>query len=102
MKLARLKTMLRKRGAADHTSKYRGREVLNKLRLDHLSSAEREFLENTCLDYQDIFYMPGVKLSSRNAAQHSIEVEPGTAPTNTRPYRLLEAQNQVGKLLTKG
>jgi hypothetical protein len=51
--------------------------------------------------------MPGDKLRSTNAAQHSIEAEPGTAPINTRPYRLPEAQkaeieNQVGKLLNEG
>jgi hypothetical protein len=64
-------------------------------------------LENTCLDYHDIFYLSGEKLSSTNAARHSIALVPGTAPINTRPFRLPEAQKaeiekQLVKLLDEG
>jgi hypothetical protein len=72
-----------------------------------LNSEERRGLEGTCLDYQDIFYLPGDKLSSTNAATHSIPLVPGTTPINTRSYRLPEAQKaeierQVDKLLEEG
>jgi hypothetical protein len=75
--------------------------------LDHLNSEERKTVENTCLDYQDIFYLPGDKLSSTNATRHSITLVLGTTPINTRPYRLPEAQKagierQVEKLLDEG
>jgi hypothetical protein len=64
-------------------------------------------LENTCLEFQDIFHLPGEKLTATNATRHSITVVPGTAPINTRPYRLPEAQKaetekQVEKLLDEG
>jgi hypothetical protein len=82
-------------------------EILNKLRLEHRNDEERNTLQNTCLNYQDIFYLPGDKLSSKNAVKHSITLVPGTVPINTRPYRLPEAQRaemeeQVTKLLNEG
>ena len=85
----------------------RERNILMKLRLDHLNSEERKALVETCSDYQDIFYLPGDVLSSTGAIKHSIRVEPGTEPINTRPYRLPEAQkaeveNQVKELLREG
>ena len=48
--------------------------------------------------------MPGDKLSATNAARHTIHLEPGTTPINTRPYRLPESQKdeidrQVEQLL---
>jgi hypothetical protein len=87
--------------------KDRRKEVLSKLRLEHLNEEERNMIENTCSDYQDVFYLPGEELSSTNAVKHSIKVLPGTAPINTRPYRLPEAQKieiekQVEKLVDEG
>ena len=52
----------------------------------------KKLLVQACSDYQNIFYLPGDKLSSMGAAWHSISVEPGTGPINTRPHRLPEAQ----------
>jgi len=54
-----------------------------------------------------VFYLPGDKLSSTDAARHVINVEPGTEPINTRPYRLpetqkLELDKQVKRLLWEG
>jgi hypothetical protein len=53
---------------------------------------KRKLLSGTCSDFSDIFYLPGDKLSSTGAAQHSINVEPGTEPINTRSYRLPKSQ----------
>jgi hypothetical protein len=63
-----------------------------------------KLLMGICQDYQDIFYLPGDSLSSTVATRHSIRVQPGAEPVNTRPYRLPEAQkaeveSQVEKLL---
>jgi len=60
-----------------------------------------------CFDYQDVFYLPGDRLSSTNAVKHTITLEPGVAPINTRPYRLPESQKeevdwQVKQLLEDG
>jgi hypothetical protein len=89
--------------------RYRDRkpEVLSKLRFDHLNREEKAMLEQTCSDYQDIFYLPGDELSSTNAVKHSITVVPGTTPINTKSYRLPEAQKaeiekQVDEMLDKG
>ena len=57
--------------------------------------------------YWDIFCLPGDKLSSTGATQHSISVEPGAESMNTRPYWLPETQKfevdkQAKKLLQEG
>jgi len=75
--------------------------------LEHLNAEENKLLADTCLEYQDIFYLPGDRLSSTGAARHTVTVEPGTEPINTRPYRLPETQKvevgeQVKKLLREG
>jgi hypothetical protein len=54
----------------------------------------RKKIEKTCLDYQDIFYLPGEVLSSTTAVKHEIRLGPGTEPVNARPYRLPESQKQ--------
>jgi hypothetical protein len=67
-------------------------EVLKRLRLEHLNEEERKEIEKTCLDYQDIFYLPGETLSSTTLVKHEIRLEPGTEPANARSYRLPETQ----------
>jgi hypothetical protein len=85
----------------------RERSILSQLRLEHLNSEERKSLTGACSDFADVFYLPGDKLSSTGAVQHTINVEAGTQPINTRPYRLPEAQKgevkkEVQKLLKAG
>jgi len=93
--------------STEFESQDRERKILTQLRLEHLNTEERKLLVQTCSDYQDIFYLPGNRLSSTDAARHTVTVEPGTEPINTRPYRLSEAQKvevgeQVKKLLHEG
>jgi hypothetical protein len=92
LKLARIENMTIDKEGATKRYKYQGNEVLDSLRLEHLNGKQRKILENTCLDYQDIFHLPGDKLSSTNATNHSITLVLGTTPVNTRPYGLPEAQ----------
>ena len=85
----------------------RDERVLNKLRMDHLNSEEKTSLGEICFDYQDVFFLPGDRLSCTNAVKHTIYLEPGTVPINTRPYRLPESQRkeidkQVTNLLEEG
>jgi hypothetical protein len=85
----------------------REEKVIANLRLGHLNSEENRVIENTCRDYQDIFYLKGDRLSCTNAVKLFINVIPGTSPINTRPYRLPEAQKRevdthVTKLLQEG
>lgn len=89
------------------SSKPRGERVMEALRTEHLNPEEQRSLREICFEYQDVFYLPGDQLSSTNAVKHSINVEPGTAPINTRQYRLPESQKQevdtqVTKLLREG
>jgi hypothetical protein len=107
LKLARIENIPTGKEGLTKRNKYQANEVLNKLRYKHLNSREREILENTCLDYQDIFHLPEDKLSSTKATRHSITLVPGTTPINTRPYRLpkvqkVEMERQVDKLLDEG
>ena len=78
--------------STEFESQDREKDILMQLRVEHLNTEERKLLIQACSDYQDIFYLPGDKLSSTGAEQHSISVEPGKEPINTRPYRLPEAQ----------
>jgi hypothetical protein len=87
-------------------SRSRAERVVESLMTDHLNVEKRSLLE-MCFDYQDVFYLPGDRLSSTDAARHSILLESGVAPLNTRPYRLPESQKeeverQVKQLLQEG
>ena len=81
----------------------RGERVVAKLRDEHLNGEERKFLRAICFDYADVFYLPGDKLSCTNAAKHTIQLEPGVTPINTRPYRLPESQEEeIGRQVGVG
>jgi hypothetical protein len=87
--------------------KSRYERVLNKLRMDHLNSEKKTSLGEICFDYQDVFFLPGDRLSCTSAVKHTIHLEPGTVPINTRLYRLPESQRkeidrQVTNLLQEG
>jgi len=54
-----------------------------------------------------VFFLPGYKLSCKNAARHAIQLQLGVTPINTRPYRLPESQReetdrQVKQLIEDG
>ena len=68
--------------------------MIAKLRDEDLNEEEKKLLREVCFEYQDVFYLPGDKLSCTNTARHSIQLEPGVTPINTRPYRLPESQKE--------
>jgi hypothetical protein len=68
--------------------------VIAKLREEHLNEEGKKLLREVYFEYHDVFYLPGDKLSCTNAARHSIQLEPGVTPINTRPYRLPESQKE--------
>jgi hypothetical protein len=107
VELAEIEPVWERCESTEFDSQDRERDILTQLRLDHLNAEERKLLIGVCSDFSNIFCVPGDKLSSMGAGQHSISVEPGTEPINTRPYRLPEAQKvevnkQVQKLLQEG
>jgi len=61
----------------------RGERVIAKLRDKHLNEEEKKLLREVCVEYQDVFYLPGDKLSCTNAARHSTQLEPSVTPINT-------------------
>ena len=66
-----------------------------------LKEEEKKSLEEICFEYQDVFFLPGDRLSCTGAMKHVIHSEPGTVPINTRPYRLPESQKaEVGRQVT--
>ena len=91
----------------DDPGQSRGERVMAKLRTEHLNSEEKKSLHELCFDYQDVFSLPGDKLSCTNAAKHTLVLETGATPINTRRYRLPESQKeevdrQVKQLLEDG
>jgi len=85
----------------------RGERVIDKLRTAHSNSEEKKSLHVLGFDYQDGVFLPVDKLSCTNAARHTIQLEPGVTPINTRPYRLPESKweeidRQVNQVLEDG
>ena len=78
----------------DDPGQSRRERVMAKLRTDHLKSEEKKSLHELCFDYQDVFFLSGDKLSCTNAVRHTIQLQPGVIPINTRPYRLPESQKE--------
>jgi len=75
----------------------------------HRNTEEKTSLGEICFDYQDVFFLPGYRLSSTIAVKHTrtIHLEPRTIPINTRPYQLPESQmkeidRQITNLLEEG
>jgi len=49
------------------TGKDRDKKSLEKLRLEHLNEEERQRIERMCFDYQNVFCLPGDKISCTKA-----------------------------------
>jgi hypothetical protein len=58
----------------DDPGQSRGQRVIAKLRTDHRNSEEKKSLHELCFDYQDVFFLPGDKLSCTNAVRHTIRL----------------------------
>jgi hypothetical protein len=91
----------------DDAGQSRGERVVAQLRTDHPNSEENKSLHELCFNYQDVFFLPGDKLSCTNVARHAIQLQLGVTSINTRPYRLPESQReetdrQVKQLLEDG
>ena len=49
------------------TGKDRDKQILEKLRLEHLNKEEKQCIERMCFDYQNVFCLPGDKISCTKA-----------------------------------
>ena len=68
--------------------------MLAKLRNEHLNEEEKKLLRDICVENQDVLYLPGDKLSCTDVARHSLQLEFGVTPINTRLYSLPESQKE--------
>jgi hypothetical protein len=81
----------------------------DQLRLDHLNSEERASILTICEEYNDIFHLPGDRLTSTSTIEHAIPsptIDPHRA-INVKPYRIPEVlkdevQRQTEQMLTDG
>jgi hypothetical protein len=79
------------------------------LRTDHLSNEEKTSLIKICEEFNDIFYLPGDKLTFTTATEHTIPT-PTIDPTrgiNSKSYRIPEihreeVQKQTEQMLRDG
>lgn len=81
----------------------RVKEVLSRLRTDHLNPEEKANLEVLCARYADVFYIDGEPLSFTNQVKHSIRTT-DDVPIYTKSYRYpfihkQEVQDQISKML---
>lgn len=84
----------------------RAKEVISRLRTDHLNKEERINLETLCNKYADIFYIEGEALTFTNKIKHRIRTT-DEVPVYSKSYRYPyihrdEVRDQIGKMLTQG
>jgi len=62
---------------------------------DDLNHEELVSLTNLCNNYNDIFYLPGDKLSYTSTLAHEIPIKDNEGPSNQKMYRLPEKQRDI-------
>jgi hypothetical protein len=83
-------------------TEHRVRELRERVRTDHMTDVERRSIMRICEDYNDIFHLPGDRLSVTTAAEHAIPT-PGIDQCRgivSRNYRLPEALKGELKQIT--
>jgi len=76
--------------------------VGNYLKLDDLNNIEEKHIRELCVQYRDVFFLPGDKLTCTNTVQHEIPLQVNTPPIHVKPYRLPEAQKEeINKQITQ-
>jgi hypothetical protein len=84
-------------------------KLREQLRTGHLNIEERVSLVRICEEYNDVFHLPGDRLTFTTAAEHAIltpTIDPNRA-INTKPYRIPEVhkeevQKQTEQMLRDG
>lgn len=84
----------------------RVKEVLSRLRTDHLNAEERANLQTLCAQYADVFYIEGEPLTFTNKIKHHIRTH-DEIPVYTKSYRYpyvhrQEVRDQIAKMLEQG
>lgn len=81
----------------------RAKEVLSRLRTDHLNPEETANLKVLCSQYADVFYLEGEPLTFTNKIKHTIRTH-DEIPVHTKSYRYplvhrQEVKDQINKML---
>lgn len=84
----------------------RARDVLSRLRTDHMNAEEKANIEALCSRYSDVFYLEGEQLSFTNKIKHCINTT-DEIPIYTKSYRYPfvhrnEVRDQISKMLEQG
>lgn len=84
----------------------RAREVLGRLRTDHMNAEEKANIEALCTRYADVFYLDGEPLTFTNKIRHRIKTT-DEVPVHTKTYRYpfvhrQEVRDQISKMLEQG
>lgn len=84
----------------------RVKEVLSRLRTDHLNPEEYATLRSLCSQYSDVFYLDGEKLTFTNRIKHKIKTT-DESPIYTKSYRYPyvhrdEVRTQISDMLEQG
>lgn len=84
----------------------RVKEVISRLRTDHLNAEEKTNLETLCGRYADVFYIDGEALTFTNKIKHQIKTT-DELPVYTKSYRYpfvhrQEVRDQITKMLDQG
>ena len=77
------------------------------LQLCCLNKEENHSIREMCHEFNDIFFIPGDRLSYTDAVEHYIPLKENAPVVNVRPYRLpfhqrTEITNQVSKMIEDG
>lgn len=84
----------------------RAKEVLSRLRVDHLNEEEKANITSLCSQYSDVFHIEGEPLTFTNKIKHSIKTT-DEIPIYTKSYRYpfvhrQEVADQITKMLEQG
>lgn len=84
----------------------RVKDVISRLRTEHLNEEEKANLIALCSKYADVFYIDGEDLTFTNQIKHRIRTTDET-PVYTKSYRYpfvhrQEVSDQISKMLTQG
>lgn len=71
--------------------------LVESLNLESSSNESSDWLKNLCQEFDDIFHMPGDRLTYTNLRQFKIPLQEGATVVNQKQYRMPEAHKEEGK-----
>lgn len=88
--------------SGDNEFKQRIDLLKDNLRISDLNKEEKDSLLELCIDYNDVFHLPGDILTQTNAKEYEIKLREECKHNviNVRPYKLAESQKQTVQELT--